>query len=209
MTMNQKYYNTEYIVSGFIREVQQIIKNNTIPSEICELCVKYYRINEWWDILGRHTTTTLDDICLTKTNDGWDNTSYGRNVAPSIGNFIYKWSLKIVKTKSRAIYIGIASNITDRHLQPFVDNKLYNNYAWNGTSGLIYCKGCGIDRGDTFDEGDIVEIELNTKTGKASFNDTVFNVLQRGHIKYRLAATLHNKDDCIIIQTFGKYAVKQ
>eukprot|EP01084_Bolivina_argentea_P018751 34890_1 len=199
------------IVNGFIRQSNELLPVSrspyfNIPKAIIQLCFEYYFINEYWDILGKDTKISLDKTSLIKIQSGWDNTSYGKNTIPSIGNYIYKWKIKIDKLTNHGMYIGIASNHNETHLG-FQDTFIDYNYVWDGGFGLCFCQSVVIEMSIPYDEDDIIYIQLNTQNGTLMFavndeQDKPFPIKQNENINYKLAVSMMNPNDCIIVDDF-------
>lgn len=123
--INYRVFNTVY---GFFRCNESILSSdvdsintwNVIPEAVINLCLQFYCLGddefECWNIVGQHMKILGknkhklkkiqdDDGC-----DSYENTSYGLQTIKSTEKAIYKWILKIYKSKSFWAHIGITSN---------------------------------------------------------------------------------------------------
>ena len=204
---------SEYIVYGFIREVQNLLPSDNnpyfnIPQLANYLCLMYYVINEFWEIIGFHITKSDDELTLQKAGyHDWDNTSYGHKTIQSKGNYIYKWYIKL---GTSFLTIGIASNYTDTNDGFQYNTNAYNYCVYNADNEISDINNRGKVCGyiEEIVEGDTICIELNTKNGALIFHingksqGKIADVEQRIDIQYKLATCLYANTESVKIIGF-------
>ena len=106
---------TKCIVSGYIRNQHQIIKNSqyflfqNMPSHIALLCTLYYHTKEHFEIVSKNVIVSNDGETISMATGL--NSNYGSYIIPSTSNSVYKWTLKFsnpLRSYNRLI-LGIAS----------------------------------------------------------------------------------------------------
>ena len=210
--------NTKYLVSGFIKQSQSLLPFEVSPyynltELIVQICLIYYAITEYWNILDSHfITQQYGTVLKRKILNGWRNTNYGKMVIPSIGNLIYEWHLKINKVRQGAAFIGIAdANKVDTGYGFRWSTKVAN-YCWYGDAGqLSYRFNHTTKEGTRFRSGDIIVIKVDTMNGFVEFykgrnsakNSTKFDLEQKDVLSYRIAVTMFNGSNYITLIRFN------
>ena len=140
--------------------------------------------------------------------NGWENTTYGKIIIPSISKLKYKWYLKINKSDDGHIIIGISSNTKNKKKRFYYDKtgNDYSYWAWKGEildSKKVYLwKKYGIKcrTNDTID----MELDMNKKQLiyyiNGIYQGIAFKDIKYGNnINYRFVITLYYKDSTVSI----------
>ena len=213
----------ELIVSGFVREIQEMLPKNDnffmIPREITNECIKYYLIREYFATLCKWTKTSDRETTIVRTNTGGTYSTginFGAVSIPSTEPIIYRWYIKINHggPKYAKIIIGISSdpitNIVNNRQNVF-DSYYSNrsNYGWNGFSGSKYGDGGYSSYADTFGDDDMICMELNLRNKRLRYSVNeqdqgiaFYDIKTGDHIFYRLAVFLGHYQDSVTIQRF-------
>ena len=210
MSSINNQYREQLLVFGFIRNCQSLLPNLIIPSPLYLIFFDYYYIS---DLFGKHSP------CIEVSGDGNDtikaNTSdrccaYGYQWIDSISNKLIKYEVRINRCDpfDSATMIGITtddSNINCAFRQT-TEKQIF--YAFDNDGDKYWHDAVSYrSYGDTFEQGDVVRMELNLSTGTIIYyiNDEsqgiAFKDIEKGDdIKYKLAVELYNDEDsCTII----------
>ena len=144
----------KYLVFGYIQLIQKTSKKiNIIPLEIFYLCILFLFEPEYFVIIGDGIRLSEDEKTITKgilTTVGWRNTSYAKNVIPSISGRFVTWKVKIGQFEEDSTCIGITSSVDCVDKDFAFDHKGYY-YALSD-------RGCGFrNRLDT-ESTDLIEV---------------------------------------------------
>ena len=210
------------IVNGFIRESQDLLpfEENAyynLTELIVQICLIYYAINEHWDVLAADFAAEEDKRMLKRLQGAsWENTNYGKQIIPSIGDLIYEWYLKIGNLEYGYAFIGICDAKCDMtHDSAYW--SVFKRYFYAGYHGKISGEFGRDKDGKKYATGDTVMIRLNTKDRtieflhKAGDHDQELQSVVKVPIKaeetlsYRLAATIYYGKCYITLQKFEVY----
>ena len=210
---------SKLIVNGFIRESQKLLpfEENVyynLNELIIQICLIYYAINEYWDLISSDFITNKDKSELKRQVGGnWNNTNYGKTIIPSIGNFIYEWYLKIGSLEYGYAFIGICDSKYNV-LEDSAEWAVIPRYLWDGNTGFME-DGKAASKsveGLKYMTGDIISIRLNTKEGTVEFYKALedkekklsgqMDVEQGQDLSYRLAATIYWHGNYITLTQF-------
>ena len=97
---------TKLIVNGYVRNIQQLLANWTIPTEIIDQCIAFYFIKILWDLerLNQEEQCTIID----RTSSGWVSIPINQYITIGMCN-IFEISVKSIENTSgtaQAIFIG-------------------------------------------------------------------------------------------------------
>ena len=103
--LSQIDHKTNHLVHGYIRAIEQILKQDNsaiiIPSLVIYTCLIYYWLNEHFDIINEsvviQTSNKMKLISGKGSSNKWNNSNFGNILIPSIGDDIYKWKLKLTR----------------------------------------------------------------------------------------------------------------
>ena len=221
--LKQVDIRTELLVNGYVRVIIDTLGGHTlfenVPNYIHSLCMLFYFVYEYFDIIGKGVSVSDDRSRITRNSDvdpsnRYLNTSFGKTKILSMESKIYRWEIKIHKG-SRFVTIGISSNYDhrDKHFVKTIssvsDKHIY--YAYNGYGGIkadvdegivVYSKAAGHVR-------DIIELELDLIEKKITFykngisQGVAFTDIKVGDdIVYRLSVSLGGKDNKVSIINF-------
>ena len=214
-------FRSKLIVNGFIRESQKLLsfKDNpyyNLNALIIQICLIYYAMTEYWDILADGFITEKNGTVLKKTNNSsnnWSNTSYGKTVMPSIGNCIYEWFIKLDKIYSGFLHIGICDSKCDLTIRSVRWNN-FDRYLCHASNGFIASRKASgaskLSKGIKFWEGCVLSIRVDTKKGIIQFHSNSegsdeehqsvqLKLQQKVDLSYRLAASICCATDYITI----------
>ena len=212
----------EYITSGYLREQQKLSSSEydtyalfqNVPEEISILCALYYKLTDYFEIINASTTVSNENKTINKITHGWKNTCYG-TLIPSTDKCIYKWWLKIPKTKKHFV-VGIAS-------APFMENELVDEIESSKFYMIAVYAATKLDHTDrsccnVFEDKtntsilnnlEEIALELNLKRKQLilHYADNKEKLLHENiecgeDINYRLAISMLYKDIQISIQKF-------
>ena len=212
---------TKHLVFGFIRIAQSKLLNENkikiflnIPPLISYICLLYYFIGDYFDVLGDSIELSKDKTVITKTeSSGWSNSNYGKICIDSQSNAIFKWYLKLNKMMDSLCdaQIFIASDCKITKCPVTWNNYSTNYYGFYIGNGERY----GYDKpykgpyfgNKIFKQGDIVCFELNLKNDYIKVyrnDDDDLGILYKGinkgqDIKYRICVSLYYKGDQVEI----------
>ena len=207
---------TKHSVNGWIREMERKLQLRNIPQMINAICVLYLRKDEWFHkkLKSKSVKLALQDRCIIKTKNGWDNNSYGgiqlQSVDDNDTKHIYRWDFKIKECDAAyGIIIGISS--TRVVTKDFADqNSAYHYVYWS--DGLVYDNSNDAFREiDTqFGRNDKVSMCLDLQNESLYFmvndrkiKDAAYkDVMIDKKIKYRMFVSLHTKGDSVEIVNF-------
>ena len=204
----------KYAVYGWIREAEHQLQLINVPLMISSICLLYYYEEELFNILEKDIQISTDKKCITKIRNhrSWSNNSYGINTLDSDSDIVYQWDLKIMKSHSSYIHIGISSKI-----QPNLYWRIDNTQCAGSKSYMVWEMGLSCchssvewsKNGIEFGEGNIVSIILDLSKAEMRIaldgedKGVVFRNIDKGRdIKYRLAVSLYGQDDSVRILNF-------
>ena len=224
---------TQYLVYGFIHEAEKLLKLDTIPSLIIELCLSFSYLSIVDEIFSIYnpdiTQLSQDKKTITQIQFNRIHCSFGLNQIPSINNKSkYEWDIIIINMdipnrNFRDIFIGITS-LTESNDK----KKLFGyNYLYNistATSGVMSCASSYIEGkrrvnrknksrwyGKIYKAGDKVTVCLDLKKKQLSFklneidHGVAFDDIKVGpNIKYRLIVRLCEVDHSVKIDGLRK-----
>ena len=215
---------SKLIVDGFIRESQKLLPFEDNPyynlnELIVHLCLMYYVMNEYWDILAAGFETEQDGTVLKRTpNEGWENANYGKKIVPSMGKYVYEWYFKINRLDYGYAYIGICDSKCD-DIEEGIRWLDVDRYVYYGYRGIItgYANNKPHLDGLKYATENMVLMRLNTKMGTIEFYQSEnedaemqlsgkMDILQEEELSYRMAVTVYNNKRCI---TLTKFAVNE
>ena len=225
--MERTHERNRIIVNGFVRQSQSLLPFEDNPyynltEVITQICLVYYALNEYWNLLHHDFVTEENGRRLTRIKGkGRNNTNYGNLTVPSKGNCGYEWHIKINKFRYDRGAIGIVDANESRNYIVKAIGKTPEalSYLYYGGSGdlsyrAFYEKAYGI----AYKTGNIIIIKLDTKNGIVQFhhakNETAEVVLssscdieQRDSLSYQLAATMEWDGTSITLIKFQQYGV--
>ena len=104
-------HKLQCLVFGYMKSVQSSVR---IPIEIFYLCILFLFEFEYFEIAGDGVIISEDKMTVTKdesSHNTWQNTSYGKFIAPSISKSIVTWIIKIGNSGHAGnICMGITSS---------------------------------------------------------------------------------------------------
>ena len=212
--------NTKYLVSGYIRKEQKLIKQSpytlfqNVPIFVSSLCTLYYHVTEYFNSIGKDILSSNNKTTLMPSRSprhSIPGTSYGNMVIPSKSDCIYKWQIGFSKimTQRYRFTIGIASTSITTTKQPFhraesgefycfspyfgtVSSHLTNGHFGNVAQAYKWAANVWRDKID-------LELDLKRKKlliykydefEKSTKNVIFHNVEVRYNLDYRLAVIL-------------------
>lgn len=198
--------SNKLLVFGYIRKLEKEINITGITMLILYKILEYFYINEYFCKYGDVIQVSQDKKTITRigTMHAWNNNSYGKIWFKSNGNEIARWKFKIdVLLDGNEMYFQFLSK-DGRPNEDAGDPRDKPNYAWSNRYDYDMCgEGQYVGRDNVVarhypEEGDQVEIELNTKNGSIrwkvshhQYQNAFINIEQADHIKYKMAITLH------------------
>ena len=193
--------NNKYVVSGYIRIIQTIIKP-VIPLAIVKLVITFYYLCEYLrtDVIDSAIEITQKGKVATanKALDCWSSITKNRYVcygaiyvSAMSTNWEYRWKYKIIHGDSAtsAIYIGIGTMDTSYKPDDLCDGLYYRisstgeilvGYNSDGKNALHDCY-----QRDIFGKGDIIEMICtpNERTLEWIINDETTWTLKKMKLK--------------------------
>ena len=221
--LKQVTHKDKLIVNGFIREAQDLLPFEDNPyynlnGLIVQICLIYFAMEEYWDTLHPNFITEERGTVLKRAeNSGWGNANYGKFVVPSIGNCVYEWHFEINKIVHGSAMIGMVDVQEMRLNEGLKWNQSVDSYCWYGSRGLLSYKFNQRVQGNTFEDGDIVIMKVDTNQGFIEFSHAKnenaeakisgkLDLKQADYLSYKMAATIYYKDNYI---TLTKFEIKQ
>ena len=173
MATSNKNYKQLLLVSGYIRNIEQLHNLNDTPSVIYDIIYLYQRLCDEWSSFDSHKDMEIDELgCIITANSDSQITAYGANI---ISKGIYEWRLQIISLSPDSygsVYVGIIEN-DEIYLRCFQTKITWDSYGYqisqNGLRGrqsAIKAKyyNCGWNK-----VGDIIEITLDLYANTLSF----------------------------------------
>ena len=215
LSVEAKDNNGKYKAGIICMYWYRTIMNDTSISvdDIGNIIIKYYLITEYFDILCPDFIADEDGTVLKRiANNNWINSNYGKNIIPSIGDYIYEWYFKINKLDHGYAFIGICDSdcsITSDSAKWVAKHR----YMYYGHVGRIIRDGDRINGALKYKTDDVIVIRLNTKEGKIEFYKVMnedgekqlsgkCEVKQDEALSYKLAATLYYDQACVTLTKF-------
>ena len=208
----------------FIRSVQKEDETlNSIPDEIFYLCILFYAVREYWDILGDKINSSPDHMTITKdelANRNFENTSYGKAVINSTSNMIVTWKFRNNCAQGHWSGFGIVSdtNCQNRDFGKQRDGYYYYAVDYRGRKFWnSQYDGRGRDRRLhtlRWDPNDVITMVVNLRDGTIQVavsrkvsdemeRQLVFNGIKiADNVSYRLAVCLKHPHDSVTILDF-------
>eukprot|EP01084_Bolivina_argentea_P229209 386918_1 len=173
----------KYLVHGYMRNNLSSLKL-VFPNEIIVLCVSFYQINEYFNLIGDFILSSNNKKRITKQGDSahktddknygdWNNTTYGAQLisADKSRTNIVKWHLRLIKVHDTCanILIGLMTNPDD---DEYITWQAFRNWyrqvhygMYIGFGSLDSCEGetDGYCEMFQFAQDDIICMELNLK----------------------------------------------
>lgn len=205
-------------VYGFIHQLQRLFPTDdtlqTMPDVVIELCVQYYVLTEYFEVIGNDLLVSGNDKLTIRKNRYQYNLfsiddSNGRSWAfgamqiSASCEMAWRWDFKInhCSLNGGLFVIGIAGDTDGRHY-----------YGCNGLTGSKVSNGnWNRDYNGKFKTGDIVSMEFNCpdRTLRYAVNGKdcgiAFANIGRGrfYTTYRLMVHLRKVDDGLTLTYFG------
>ncbi len=212
---------TKATVYGWIREAEISLQIAQIPMMLSSICILYYRDEEIFDTIAKHTKLSQNKKCVTKIGADYEcNCNYGLTEIASNSDYICRWDLKIIK-KSESVRGGIRVGISSiRKSGDFwkickeITTGIYMYSSWRRKLDPFedLDNNCWKLYGKRFGENDIVSIILDLKRQQIRYlvngEDQGIanrNVQKSDEIKYQLLVVMAMSDDCVEIMNFTKY----
>eukprot|EP01084_Bolivina_argentea_P289341 496816_1 len=208
---------TKYAVSGYIRRSQSVLSNkpyfNINVDIICNTCIMYYWIREYFTKHGKHIILDAMKHIVTWEVDAFQ-TVYGNiNVCYDKKNSfnLYKWTLKILhKDMSRNFYMAIGLEASNKsNTERIYTNTHCPHYAYKSCKQKSSKESSYVSYGDGYTMGDIIimECNINKRTLRYFVNDNdqknAFTDMDFTEQKvYHLAVYGHDKDCSIQLIDF-------
>ena len=212
-------HDTDCLISGFIREMQQTFPTNVtfyiIPELINCTCMRFYYMPEKFIKCSRNMEIKEDGNYVELKNGDYDYRSvYGKLNIDAKSDCIYNWEFKIGK-EAYGYYIGITSAKTMDTEIRFVDTEEDDYYAYSN-GGYKYDlpnrdkDGYGTSSGFSNDNHVIMELNVALKvlTFRVIGKDTVTfkNINFDGGKEYRIAISMYYSNASIeLLQFSTKY----
>lgn len=220
MTTFSKLKNSDnhikHTVFGYLREFQNK-KCLNIPLAICQLCLQYYYVSEYFQLANSNFIQISSDK-LTATNiRGFNMDSiYLNQWIHSTSNQICIWKIKINHKQDSWGYV-MQFGLTSKEITnggEFCTKADVPNYGFRSDFYRIK-DGCILNKDDTkhksskmFQSNDTLTLVLDLV--KMTFICLInnkerlrFENIKRGnHIKYKMAFTLLNRNDCITLEQY-------
>lgn len=123
------------VTFGFIRELEI----ETIPDSIINFCVIYawLRVNEWYKGVENDHTISESKLQVTLLKSLRDIAWSSVFANPVISKGKHQWKVKVLTSKTKYIYLGIASN-TDC-LDDTGNHYFFGSESATSTDGYSYC----------------------------------------------------------------------
>eukprot|EP01084_Bolivina_argentea_P299263 515826_1 len=131
---------TKYVVCGWIRNNEKLLKLCHIPLLISSICILYFRDDEIFVKIGTKVKLSNNNKCIEKIVNqvGWENCSYGITQICSKHNIVCQWDLKIKKIHPDAVDWGfniapdnVIIGVTSHEVDP-------DTYCSKNHSGVLY-----------------------------------------------------------------------
>eukprot|EP01084_Bolivina_argentea_P016274 30484_1 len=203
---------TMLLVCGWIRKLEQLLKLGNIPSSISSVCALYHGENEMFlNIYGKNEMViTKKCTCVAKIKG--HTKLYGMIEIESNKACICQWNLKINKTISGWIRIGISSNPTSN---TFIEDTNGFHYLYSGFGRKYISTGDNVAGwtlyGKQIRDNDKVTILLDLFKATISFslNDidqgiACNSIKQDSNVKYRLMVSMYGVNDSANILHFSR-----
>ena len=213
-------------VSGYIKSAQILLPTDNayynIPSLVAYLVLYYFYIAEYFTAKGTDIELEDDGSIAVRSKNGTSlaQTVYGNilincdKTADYNYCSIYKWKLQIVSMQTVAALYSVGIGIDS-------SNKKHTNACHlddSSNDGFIFWDDGNIEKQDkskmdyeTFKEGDIIELRINTNTKICAFkkNDGKWkefdNLITNWATDYYFTVTLWETTDSVKIINFAEY----
>ena len=212
------HQHTKDSVFGYIRRYQNILgQDKVIAPLIYHPCLSYFHIKEYWTAYHPKLCELNEDKSIVTHTYGDERLSpssiYGNILTKRDSPSIYKWKFKIIKNadgRGKCLYLGIDSSKKKYIADDYSWDNEYHHYAFG--DGNKYSLDTveteyGTEEYRGFYDGDLVEMELNTKkkTIKIYINGndqgTAFDDVDIDR-EYNMGITLSQKDTSVQIVEF-------
>ena len=194
--------STYILVSGYIREFNNVHKDITIPPEIVHLCFEFWIIDacDAWDKSVSNPKATIDGQSATFNIDGhYRCCIFGTQI---IESGLYEWRIKF-KTDMNRLSVGLIKN-RDALLKR---NQTSFAYGMNGDGCFLYYTGKFFYSKHSIDDISgycnkfgkkdtiiIMTLDMDKQSVRYKINDTDYGYIDAKCVKkeqqYRLAVTL-------------------
>ena len=212
----------EYLVYGFVRNIQSQLPNSSIFYIIPE--VVYYQCIFFFTTFVEYFTSYNGNIELKQdSNDRIINctqsggsTAYGNICIDNKSPCVYVWKFKIIGEIAKGIFIGVNSDKTYKHFvrgrfNSWIRSAPYFAYC---NDGFRYCvtktEGARAVSGVKFELNDIIRMEVNiyNKTIKYYVNDKralTYGFQIDNDVKCYMAVALDKKNSSVKLLHFHKF----
>ena len=209
---------SDYAVIGWIREAEESLKIEHIPTDICLLCIKYYKEEEIFATIGEDMIKSDDGKTVTRAGIesnryvSWESCNHGLIVIPSTEQVICRWDLAAKEVNAGGMRVGVVSKPIQHDYCDNVDG--YHYLFWNAgltfnNKGYTYpWSKCSKE----YEKGDTISIILNLKEKYVQFmvngkdaDNRYTDIATRKDIKYRLYTSVYGKNDCVQILNFSRF----
>ena len=208
---------TKYSVYGWIRNMEILLKDTTIPPEIIEICILYCRDEEVFNVIsdvGIEISENKKIITKVGKDKYNDNNNYGIIEIESESACICQWDLRAIKI-SDGLAIGIASKqVPNEQIKDSEDCCYYLFYQEDDCSWTsFHSDSTDYGHGDQkkWAEGDKISISVDFQKCRIQLliNDVdakraVESIQTSQQTKYQLFVSLHSIGDSIEILNFTR-----
>ena len=203
---------TQHFEDDWVRQAERELKlSNEIPDGITGIIILYYRIVEYFEVIGEGVTVSNEGQMLKRYKQAsGDSVSYGKVQIDSTSSSMHRWDVKI--QHSRFINIGIVSFVKETNLSwlrrsggyyyGFYSNKSNQRFSCSRTQNDDYRSLGTLSYQDISDRVFSVhfdakksELGYSIDGSKATMTHTDICRGKENEIKYRLIVGLSQQND--------------